>query len=63
LGQEPPSNPMNWYKFASLMVALTGFVAIVTAIETPRKPKSRDEVAHILPRVEDMYENPTPLQF
>jgi hypothetical protein len=54
---------MNWYKFASLMVALTGFVAIVTAIETPRKPKSRDEVAHILPRVEDMYENPTPLQF
>lgn len=59
----PRSNKqMNWYKFAALMVALTGFVAIVTAVETPRKPR-KEEVAHILPKVEDMYENPNPLQF
>jgi hypothetical protein len=50
---------MNWNKFAALMVALSGFVAIVTAVE--RKPARK--VTHILPKVEDMYENPNPLQF
>lgn len=55
---------MNWYKFTALMVALIGFVAFVTAIETPRKPKSkRGGTVHVLPLVEEMYVNPTPLQF
>lgn len=64
LGQEQPSNTMNWYKFTALMVALIGFVAFVTAIETPRKPKSkRGGTVHVLPLVEEMYVNPTPLQF
>lgn len=51
---------MNWYKYAAMMVALSALVAAVTAIETPRK---RKEPIHVLPKVEEMYSNPTPLQF
>lgn len=53
---------MNCYKFTALIITIIGFVAIVTTIEAPRKPR-KEEVIHILPRVQDMYENPTPLQF
>jgi len=30
---------MNYYKYAAMMVSLSAFVAIVTAVEAPRKPK------------------------
>lgn len=54
---------MKPYAFLALMVAVSAFIGVIAAIETqPRKP-TREEVAHILPRVEDMYENPNPLQF
>jgi hypothetical protein len=43
-----------------MMVALSAFVALVTAIESPRK---RKQPIHVLPKVEEMYSNPTPLQF
>jgi hypothetical protein len=51
---------MNYYKYAAMMVALSAFVAIVTAVETPRKPKK--EKVHVLPLVEDMA-TANPLQF
>lgn len=55
---------MNWNKFTALAVLLSVFVAIITAVEIPRKPKNdqRDKI-HVLPRVEDMATNPNPLQF
>lgn len=54
---------MKPYAFLALMVAVAAFIGTIAAIETqPRKP-ARKEVTHILPRVEDMYENPNPLQF
>lgn len=51
---------MNYYKYAAMMVALSVFVAIVTAVETPRKPKK--ETVHVLPLVEEMA-TANPLQF
>lgn len=54
---------MKPYAFLAFVVVVAGFISAIAIIETPRKPKSMDGVAHILPRVEDMYENPTPLQF
>jgi amino acid transporter len=53
---------MKPYAFLALVVAVTGFIAIVTAIEAPRKPK-RDGTIHVLPRVEEMPTNPTPFSF
>lgn len=62
---------MKSYKFAAftvtvadiaLVVALTGFISSIVAIETPRKPK-RDGTIHVLPRVEDMPRVANPLQF
>jgi hypothetical protein len=54
---------MNWYKYIAMMVVLSVFVAMVTAIETPRKPKKGKEKIYVLPIVGEMYENPNPLQF
>lgn len=51
---------MKPYAFLALIVAVSAFVGTIAAIE---KPSKKDEVAHILPKIEDMYENPTPLQF
>jgi hypothetical protein len=53
---------MKPYAFLSLVVAITAFIGVVTAIETPRKPK-RDGTVHVLPRVEEMPTNPNPLSF
>ena len=52
---------MNYYKYIAMMVALAAFVAIITAVEAPRKPK-QDKI-YVLPRVEDMASVPNPLQF
>ena len=54
---------MNWYKYAAMMVVLSAFVAIISAIETPRKPKKRDGTIYVLPLVEDMPVVANPLQF
>ena len=51
---------MNYYKYIAMMVALSAFVAIVTAVEAPRKPKK--ETVNVLPLVEDMA-TANPLQF
>ena len=51
---------MNYYKYAAMMVALSVFVAIVTAVEAPHKPKK--ETVHVLPLVEEMT-TANPLQF
>jgi hypothetical protein len=52
---------MNWYKYIALMVLLSVLVAIISAIEAPRKPK-QDKI-YVLPLVEDMASVPNPLQF
>lgn len=52
---------MKPYAFLALIVAVTGFIAIVAAVETPRKPK-QDKI-YVLPLVEDMASVPNPLQF
>jgi hypothetical protein len=52
---------MNWNKYIAMMVVLSAFVAIITAVEAPRKPK-QDKI-YVLPRVEDMASVPNPLQF
>lgn len=52
---------MKPYAFLALMVVIAAFVGTIAAIETPRKKEKK--VAHILPKVEDMYENLYPLQF
>ena len=52
---------MNWYKYIAMMVALSAFVAIISAVEAPRKPK-QDKI-YVLPLVEDMASVPNPLQF
>jgi hypothetical protein len=52
---------MNWNKFTALMVLLSVLVAVITAVEIPRKPK-QDKI-YVLPRVEDMASVPNPLQF
>jgi hypothetical protein len=54
---------MKPYAFLSLIVAVTGFIAVVTTIEAPRKPRQGDETIHVLPRVEEMPTNPTPFSF
>lgn len=54
---------MNWYKYIAMMVALSAFVAVISAIEAPRKPKRGDGTCHVLPRVEDMPTVANPLQF
>ncbi len=45
------------------MVVLTAFVAIITAVEAPRKPKKEGETIYVLPLVEDMPAVANPLQF
>ena len=52
---------MNWYKYIAMMVVLSAFVAVISAIESPRKPKR--EKVYVLPRVEDMPTVANPLQF
>ena len=51
---------MNYYKYIAMMVSLSAFVAIVTMVEAPRKPKK--ETVHVLPLVEEMA-TANPLQF
>jgi hypothetical protein len=53
---------MKPYAFLALIVAVTSFLFVVTAIEVPRKPK-RDGTVHVLPRVEDMPSSPNPFSF
>ena len=53
---------MKPYAFLALIVLVTSFLFVVTAIEAPRKPKG-GETIHVLPRVEDMPSNPNPLSF
>jgi len=52
---------MNWNKFTALLVLLSVLVAVITAVEIPRKPKR--EKIYVLPRVEDMPTVANPLQF
>ena len=52
---------MKPYAFLTAIVLITAFLCVVTAIEAPRKPKG--ETIHVLPRVEEMPSNPTPLSF
>ena len=52
---------MKPYAFLALVVAVTGFIAVVAAVEAPRKPKG--EKIYVLPLVEDMPSAPNPLQF
>ena len=52
---------MKPYAFLALVVSVTAFLCVVTAIEAPRKP-TKDKI-HILPRVEEMETNPNPLSF
>jgi hypothetical protein len=53
---------MKPYAFMALVVLVTAFLCVVTAIEvTPRKPKG--ETVHVLPRVEEMPTNPNPFSF
>lgn len=54
---------MKPYAFLALVVALTGFVAIISAVEAPRKPSRDQDKIYVLPRVEDMASVPNPLQF
>lgn len=54
---------MKPYAFLAAIVAVTGFIAVVTAIEAPRKPSQGDRTIHVLPRVEEMATNPTPFSF
>ena len=53
---------MKPYAFLALMVAISAFIGVIAAIETQRKPKDREEVIYILPKVEEMYEKIQPLQ-
>jgi len=53
---------MKPYAFLALVVSVTGFLCVVTAIEAPRKPKGGKTI-HVLPRVEEMPTNPNPLSF
>ena len=52
---------MNWYKYIAMMVVLSAFVAVISAIESPSKPKG--EKIYVLPLVEDMPRTANPLQF
>jgi hypothetical protein len=52
---------MKPYAFLALIVAVSAFIGLVAAIETPRKPKR--EKIYVLPRVEDMPTVANPLQF
>ena len=52
---------MNWYKYIAMMVVLSAFVAVISAIESPSKPKR--EKIYTMPRVEDMPTVANPLQF
>ncbi len=52
---------MKPYAFLALVVAVTSFLFVVTAIEAPRKP-NKDKI-YVLPRVEEMETNPNPLSF
>jgi hypothetical protein len=52
---------MKPYAFLALVVSVTAFLCVVTAIEAPRKPKG--ETIHILPRVDEMPTNPNPFSF
>ena len=52
---------MNWNKFTALVVLLSVFVAVISAVEAPRKQKG--EKIYVLPLVEDMPSTPNPLQF
>lgn len=54
---------MKPYAFLAAVVVATGFIAVVTAIEAPRKPRQGGETVHVLPRVEEMPTNPTPFSF
>jgi hypothetical protein len=52
---------MKPYAFLALVVALTLFLFVVTAVEAPRKP--RGETTYVLPQVEEMETNPNPFSF
>jgi hypothetical protein len=54
---------MNWNKYIAMMVALSVFVAIISAVEVPREPRKEGETIYVLPLVEDMPAVPNPLQF
>jgi len=54
---------MNWYKYAAMMVSLSAFVAVISAIEAPHQPKKEGETIYVLPLVEDMPAVANPLQF
>lgn len=53
---------MKPYAMLAAIVAITGLMAVVTAIEAPHKPK-RDKTIYVLPLVEEMPSNPNPLSF
>lgn len=55
---------MKPYAFLALVVSVSAFIGLVSAIEAPRKPKGKkDGIVHVLPRVGDMASVANPLQF
>ena len=52
---------MKPYAFLTLVVLITAFLCVVTAVEAPRKP--RGETTYVLPQVEEMETNPNPFSF
>jgi hypothetical protein len=53
---------MKPYAFLTLIVAITAFLCVVTAVEAPRKPMG-GETTYVLPQVEEMETNPNPFSF
>ena len=51
---------MKPYAFLALIVAVSAFLCVVTAIEAPRKPKKMKDKIYVLPLVEEIATNPTP---
>jgi hypothetical protein len=52
---------MKPYAFLTLVVTITVFLCVVTAVEAPRKP--RGQTTYVLPPVEEMETNPNPFSF
>jgi hypothetical protein len=57
----PRKKKMKPYAFLTLVVTITAFLCVVTAVEAPRKP--RGETTYVLPQVEEMETNPNPFSF
>lgn len=52
---------MNYYIYATMVLALSVFALVVTAVEAPSRKQK--QVNYVLPSVEEMASAPNPLQF